>query len=147
MKKILNKDIYCIWNIIYQYYGKNIHKLGCSYNADKRLTQYTTSYIEPSKLLYKSNFLSNKMLAESILFDKLNDYRVSSHREFFNCDIEIIKSTINEINVLFEEHTEEQINKMFYGDNKMTDRSRSSNIYTLKNILNAPNIDVDKYKC
>ncbi len=89
--------IYCIYNEVYKMYGENVYKLGCSKNAKKRLCAYTSYYINPCVIKHESQLIKYHNIAESILFIKLQQYRVSSNREFFNCTFEIIKETITEI--------------------------------------------------
>ena len=89
--------LYCIHNKVYEYYGKNVHKLGRSKNVEKRIISYITGYIDPIELKYKSPLLNYHDIAESILFNKLSKYRLSHKREFFDCDVQEIILTIIEI--------------------------------------------------
>ena len=92
-----NGYLYCIHNEIYKHYGENVYKLGCAKNVRKRLNGYTTYYLEPSEIKHESNIIKCNFIAESILFSKLQQYRIKANREFFNCNLEIIKKTIDEV--------------------------------------------------
>ena len=94
--------IYCLYNKCFSHYTNNTYKLGQTSNPSQRLTSYTTSYVDKSEFIILSSKLLDKNLAEHLLFDKLNDYRISSCREFFNCDIEIIKNAFNQIEDFFK---------------------------------------------
>lgn len=89
--------LYCLFNEVYQFYGKNVFKLGCCTDIDKRMVSYITSYVSASVIKYVSKAFYHYEIAESILFEKLYQNRVADNREFFNCDMEIIESTIEGI--------------------------------------------------
>lgn len=42
--------IYCLYNEVYQHYGKDVYKLGMTKNIKKRLTGYTTAYLYDSEI-------------------------------------------------------------------------------------------------
>lgn len=128
--------LYCLWNIIYTYYGENVYKLGCSNDIQRRLLNYCTSYIEPSTIIYSTKELRNKILAEKILFKKLNRYRMSSNREFFKCDKETIKQEFENIEILFDKYTDNELIKLY---------GLSTNKYEKTDIINANNITKDEY--
>jgi len=89
--------IYCIYNIAFESFGENVYKLGRTGNLDNRLASYTTYYVEPSKFIVTSKDYNRKfkdcIKAERVLFYILRKYRVSNKREFFMCDIKLIKDT------------------------------------------------------
>lgn len=89
--------LYCFYNEMFQFYGDNIYKLGCSTDCDKRKKQYITSYIDAPMFKHISNKLKYCVLAESMLFAELKEYRVKQNREFFNCDLDKIIRTITDI--------------------------------------------------
>ena len=72
--------LYCLYNKVFDYYGQNVYKIGMAKNVENRLNGYTTSYIDKSVILHKSNILKNVSLAEKILFDKLYSFRISDTR-------------------------------------------------------------------
>lgn len=74
----INGYLYCIVNEMYKHYGENVKKCGNSENPEKRLIQYTTGYIEPSKILSVSDKLINKCFGETLLFYYLRDYRIKN---------------------------------------------------------------------
>ena len=55
--------LYCLYNVMYCYYGENVYKLGCTNNLKTRLAGYCTSYIEPSIIICSTNELRNYNLA------------------------------------------------------------------------------------
>ena len=89
--------LYCLYNQAFESFGDNVYKLGRSGNLDNRLASYTTYYVEPSQFILTSANYDRKfkdcIKAERVLFYILRKYRVSNKREFFMCDIELIKET------------------------------------------------------
>ncbi|ARF09928.1 hypothetical protein Indivirus_5_51 [Indivirus ILV1] len=86
--------IYGIYNEMFDTYGKNVYKLGYSTNLKKRLNTYITCYVKPCELSYESLNIWYPDIVESVLFLHLQQYRLSPNREFFDCDIKIIKNTM-----------------------------------------------------
>lgn len=103
--------LYCLHNEVFDYYGKHMYKLGETHCIKKRLMSYSTSFPQPSKMICVSDHLSNKKLAQDILFYKLEKYRVNRKREFFMCDIDIIKKAFNEINNAFKNESCDELRK------------------------------------
>lgn len=97
-----NGYIYVLYNEMFKIYGEHIKKIGKAKDINKRLKGYTTSYITPPIILYRSNICKNYSLAESCIFTKIKDKRIKPNREFFNIElnevIEIIDKTIDDIN-------------------------------------------------
>lgn len=96
--------IYCLYNEMFNYYGSDVFKLGCTENLEKRMHGYTTSYFEQSFYKVISNILCDKKMAERILFNKLKIYRMGEKREFFKCDYDKIKKAFQEIQDFFTEY-------------------------------------------
>ena len=94
--------IYCISNEIYNFYGSNVYKFGNSSEPDKRLLQYTTSYVKPCTIVKLSNIFFDKNLAETLLFYYLKDYRLVDNREFFKCEKEIYEQAFLDVEKFFE---------------------------------------------
>ncbi|AYV83967.1 MAG: hypothetical protein Hyperionvirus15_5 [Hyperionvirus sp.] len=94
--------IYCLYNQIYKSYGDNVYKLGCTENLINRLSGYITYYLEESEIIYQSKSIKYFKIAEKILFQLLERYRIKNNREFFNCDIQIIKEKMDETIYLIE---------------------------------------------
>ena len=63
--------IYVLSNPIYNYYGKNVYKIGETSDLTNRLKQYTTPYIDACEYVYKSIELSDSKLAETIIKNSL----------------------------------------------------------------------------
>lgn len=144
--------IYCLFNVMFIYYGVDVYKLGKTKDIDMRLKGYITSYIEPCEIKYVSRKIRNCSLAENILFIMLQDYRISSKREFFKCDINKIIETINYIENLFEKHSDDELNEMFIVNNKLKfaltkeDIFNSSDISTSEyNIIVTQMLNIDDY--
>lgn len=93
--------LYCLYNPAFKSFGDNVYKLGRSGNLDNRLSSYTTYYVEPSKFILTSIDYNRKfkdcIKAERVLFYILRKYRVNNKREFFMCDIDIIKETFERL--------------------------------------------------
>lgn len=93
--------LYCLYNNAFKSFGESVYKLGRSGNLDNRLASYTTYYVEPSQFIFTSKTYDRKfkdcIKAERVLFYILRKYRVSNKREFFQCEIDIIKDTFERI--------------------------------------------------
>jgi len=102
--------IYIIFNEMYNYYGENIYKIGKASNIDTRVSNYTTSYIEPVEIKFTSNKVKNYTLAEQEVFILLKEQRIKQRREFFKIvlseAIETINIVIDKVNLM----TDEEIN-------------------------------------
>ena len=96
-----NGHLYILFNEMFLYYGEHVYKLGECMDVNLRLKGYTTCYFTNAEIKYKSQKLRNCKLAENILFILLNQYRMSTKREFFNCPIDIIIEKILYIEELF----------------------------------------------
>jgi len=94
--------IYCLYNPFFKSYGENVYKLGKTNNLNTRLSGYTTGYIDKSEYILTSAKLSDKNLAEKLLFTELKKYRIKDNREFFKCDIKIIKDTFEKVELLYK---------------------------------------------
>ena len=88
--------LYCIYNKMYDVYGTNIYKLGNMKNKN-RMNSYVTPYIDPIEIKFLSNKISDKSIGEKILFDILKEFRFRPNREFFQCDLSIIKKAFDEV--------------------------------------------------
>lgn len=86
--------IYVLWNPMFAHYGE-CYKIGRSRNIKQRLTQYTTVYPEKSEVKFLSEIRQDVCALEKAIHKRLNEFRMSSQREFFKCNIEFIISTIN----------------------------------------------------
>ena len=103
--------IYCLYNPTFKSYGDNVYKLGKTKNLSSRISGYTTSYVDKSEYILTSMELNDKNIAEKLLFKELEKYRVSINREFFNCDIKIIKEAFEKV--------EKNCNNKFTRENNM----------------------------
>ena len=87
--------VYVLYNPMYEKYGE-IYKIGQAKNINDRLSSYSTYYPEQSEIKYSINHPYYKDL-EKIVHLTLNEYRMNSNREFFKCNLEIIKETIDKV--------------------------------------------------
>ncbi|ARF12627.1 hypothetical protein Klosneuvirus_10_6 [Klosneuvirus KNV1] len=87
--------LYCLYNEMFNYYGPNVYKIGCTVDYDKRKNSYVTPYIKRSEYKYISSVIKYHELAEQILFNEMEVYRITHNREFFNCELSIIINKIN----------------------------------------------------
>lgn len=122
---------------MFDFYGKNVYKLGCTQNMKNRLGNYCTSSIDPYEIKYKSPVLKNKQLAEKILFAKLSNYRLTKIREFFKCGLEIIKQEIDDVTKLFKHLSDDQLESIV-----LENKNKSIEKY----IIDADNITDAEYK-
>lgn len=84
--------IYVLHNPIFESYGENVYKIGCSLNPDKRKADFSTMYISESDIVYVSNKFPNKLEAERTLFKIIDKHRCTRKREFFDLELrDIIK--------------------------------------------------------
>lgn len=139
--EVKSGELYCMTNEVYVYYGEDVFKLGEAGNATERVKNYITSYITPCVILYKVP-VRNSILAENILFLKLSEYRVVQNREFFKCNLEIIKKEMDNIANLFLNYSDEEIREQFNMTKsyKQIIKSKITN-EQLNDIFNAKNIN------
>lgn len=109
--------LYCIHNIMFERYDKNCYKVGKSNNADNRVLDFMTGYVEPSKIKLQTKYLRNRHLAETIMFKLLEKYRVVTNREFVICDLKHIKVVIMHIESLFEVYSDDNDIRNIYNIN------------------------------
>jgi hypothetical protein len=138
--KPISGYLYCLFNPMYKYYGANVKKCGNTIDLYKRKGHYSTPYIEESEFLLVSEQFIDKTVAEMMLFYYLNSYRIKNNREFFDCDIDIIKKSFEKVKLFFENNN--TIEKLF--DFLLTNYSifYKDYHYINKNILFS-NIDKD----
>lgn len=82
IKKDCKGYIYCISNSIHKVYSIDIYKLGNTMNIIHRIKNYNNEYFEKVNihLLLEVPY---KFMFETMLFIKLNEYRVKKKKEFF----------------------------------------------------------------
>lgn len=143
-----NGLLYCISHYTYKLDGDNVYKLGRAKDIDKRLGNYITYYIKPVTLEYNSPSIPYHDIAESILFDKLREFRVVPNREFFDCQLDIIKKSIDDITQEFKTSKIVDIVKKYKTSSpKIIDTIRSivrmiNKFPKLKNIIE---LNINKY--
>ena len=102
LEKYLNMDeesgyLYCVYHYSFVAYGNDTYKLGRTMNIKNRLNQYVTCFLGQVQVVHLSELTAQCKLAETILFKKLKEKRVEKNREFFKLELDIIKSTIDEV--------------------------------------------------
>lgn len=122
--------LYCMHNDMYNYYGKNVYKLGCAKNIKIRENGYTTSYLEKSDMIIKSKNLLFYEDGEKILFNLLSKCRIKNSREFFDCNLNIIKENIENVEKLLNnEKIEDLVVK--YDTMKSSDKNDLRHFFTI----------------
>lgn len=104
--------LYCLSNELYNFYGEDVFKIEKSKDVNKSLRNYTSYYIEPCIVMFKI-IVRNMDLAERILFYKLEQYRINPQKEFFKCNINIIKNEMIEVAKFIENNSDEEIIKTY----------------------------------
>lgn len=147
--------LYCLFNVMFLYYGKDVYKLGCCINVKNRLKGYITSYISDSEIKYTSEKIIDIYLAETILFNKLEKYRMIHNREFFNCKLEIIIKTINEVENIMKHIPIESLKKEYSSKtnreiiecikkvNDINEITENNNIYEIKRYILRKKLKLD----
>ena len=91
--------LYCLYNDAFERFKSSpeeeVYKLGRTCNVENRLASYSTYYVQPSKMIYVSQKFKDCIKAERVLFYILRKYRVSNKREFFKCELDLIKETFD----------------------------------------------------
>ena len=88
-----NKYVYVLSNPMYVAYGDDVYKIGHSKDPEERSHDFDTSYLEPSTLVYTYRHV-NAPLLEQRVHKALDMFRMASNREFFKCELHIIKDII-----------------------------------------------------
>lgn len=107
MSDVFDNDygfLYCIFNSTFYHEGDIYYKLGYAFDVSIRLAGYTTYFLSPCEVMYVTPLIKNKKIAEKMLFDKLKNHRLLKNREYFKCDLEIIKKEMNNIAMIFITH-------------------------------------------
>ena len=81
--------LYVMHNPIFLHYGKDVYKIGYSTNVQWCATDYSTGYIEESKIVYYKEVMSRE--CETRLYKIMDVYRMNPKRDFFNCPLEQVK--------------------------------------------------------
>ena len=91
--------LYCIYNDAFKSMGDHVYKLGRTKNLKNRIASYSTYYPTPCTYKYTSGsrVFDNSLKAERTLFFILRKHRLSKKREFFDCELSIIKDTFDRV--------------------------------------------------
>ena len=74
----------------------------CQDNKSKLSSRYNTYY--PTDVTIHNTYLvCDKILSEKLLFHKLKKYRLRTNREFFCCDLDILRNTCEEVVIIINE--------------------------------------------
>jgi len=104
--------LYCIYNKMYDVYGENIFKLGNMKNKNI-MNSYVTPYVDPIEIKFISNKILDKSIGEKILFDILKEFRFRPNREFFRCDLSIIKKAFDEVESIFKRESLDKLQELY----------------------------------
>ena len=86
-----------LYIVSHKSYPKNTYKLGCTkFDENKIITRYNTGHVESVNVLEMFK-VSDYKLAEKLLFHRLKNCRVYPNREFFCCDLSIIKENCTSV--------------------------------------------------
>ena len=91
--KSVKHYIYVMHNPMFLHYGPNVYKIGYSENVERRVTDFDTSFIEPSTVVFSKEVPSKK--CERKLHKMMAEYRINPKREFFNCPLSRVKQLID----------------------------------------------------
>lgn len=105
--------LYCFYSEMFDYYGPNVYKLGRAVDTNKRICGYSTICPIDGKLMHETNIISDYVVGENILFRMLKEYRLYPNKEFFQCDIAIIKDKMTKIEEMFKKYSVSQIIKTY----------------------------------
>ncbi len=86
-----------IFNEVFEFYGKNVYKIGTTVEIKKRAAALSTPFLNPIEFVFISKPFKDKYGAESMIFDKLEKYRIKSHKEFFQVKLDIVIKIIKEM--------------------------------------------------
>ena len=82
-------------NPMYLHYGPNVYKVGYSDDVKRRQSDFKTGYLEDSTIVYYKEVSSRNYDAR--LRKLMKKHRMSSKREFFDCELSVIKKYINSL--------------------------------------------------
>ena len=101
---------------------------GKAMDIEKRLSGYTTSYIDNTEVKFLSELCCDYSLAELIIFDRLKSNRIKQNREFF-------KGNINDFILIIEDVVKKVNDKSITAreNNKRKDMLNHSMIYRKHN--------------
>lgn len=106
----VNGYIYCLFNECFLFYGVNVYKIGKAKNIAGRKSDYITPYLDEPKIIIASSPVKNYTVAEQIVFNRLRKYRIKQEREFFDCNIFLIKKTIDDVCILLNKYYNDPTN-------------------------------------
>lgn len=140
--------IYILFNIIYTLYGTNVFKLGKTKNLEKRINGYTTAYLDPSKIIYKSKLVKDRHIAENILFDMLIKFRLRKNREFFTLSQDEIILAIDKVVDMVNDGTYIEYKWNFESDiyKQQIKEAKAKKIINKNDILNTKDINDNDFK-
>ncbi len=119
-----------MYNDVYKLYGENVYKIGRAENVNKRFGSYCTSYLDNSKMIYKSNKTKYDRITENLVFNLLSSYRIKKKREFFKCDTNLIIKSIDEV-IKHVNHTDFLINYYNEGVYMQKIQNYLNNVYKI----------------
>ena len=94
-RKIEKQYVYVLHNPMFAHYGPNVYKIGYSTNLDERVKSFGTGYVEDSVIIYYKEVASQT--CETKLHKMMNNYRMKSNREFFDCPLSLVKEFMEKL--------------------------------------------------
>jgi len=91
--------LYVFYNKVYNYYGKNVYKLGTTVNTKQRYGMLNTSFLDISEFKFISYKFPCKYTAESEIFQLLDEYRINRFKEFFDVELDVIIKAIESMEI------------------------------------------------
>ncbi len=132
-------------------WGNNIYKIGKADNIEKRIGSINTSLTKDAYLVHSRVVSCGK--SEGEIHEKLKTHRMSSKKEFFNCDLHIIKKVVDSVvaNYNTVKHPKfvhnrlvSIINNKFYGISESDSESESDSDTLQTDSTFEPSSDDDK---
>ena len=100
-KSINNGFIYVLYNEVYDVYGNNVFKIGCSNQPGTQIRDFDSAYIESSNTVYTYEHKNAEMIVQRVV-DYLGAYQLCKTRKFFKCQLPIITDVIEQYGKFYE---------------------------------------------
>lgn len=92
-----------IYIISHESFPENTYKLGYSYDDKKKLMSRYNTYYPSNITLHNTYLVCDKQLGEKLLFHKLRKYRLRTNREFFCCELDILRKACEEVVIIIND--------------------------------------------
>ena len=88
-------QIYCVSNVALKIDGDDVYQICFTENLNQDLKFFTELYIDPMEIVHVSEKMRHHELVFLAIIKQLSNYNLNNMRNFYKCDKEIIKSTID----------------------------------------------------